>query len=205
MALGMVATLLSGCGWYEAIREKKEEKAREQVALQKLNEQSDQNWKESTERKNGRHDPVRGGGQVTFDGHVVALNDLTLYLGPLKTPGDLAGGQAPSELVGSSTNGVSLSIKGIPIEAAVRADQVSGQTCEIKSGTVIAAEIVAEDGARWRIQDGLVNFLRVEQGALFVMIEGRVAPEGDTNAAAVKLSADLQARVANLEIKPDGK
>lgn len=155
-------------------------------------------WGESTRRKMNEGLDAEGGGDLQVGGAILRLTRLKLRLGPLKTPGDLQGGQAPSELHGAGKGAARFVVGGISIVAATTPDQVSGQTFEI--GPKDAAEIVMPDGAKWRLQEGGINFLHAGVSNVHLLIEGRAVPFHDPKASAVRVTGEL---TAGLESRAD--
>ncbi len=155
-------------------------------------------WEESTRRKMNEGLDAEGGGDLQVGGAILRLTRLKLRLGPLKTPGDLHGGQAPSELFGKGKGAGRFAVGGITLSAATTLDQVSGQTFEI--GPKDAAEIVMPDGAAWRLKEGGINFLQASVSNVHLLIEGRAVPSNNLKASAVRVTGEL---TAGLELSAD--
>jgi hypothetical protein len=173
-------------------------RAAENVAAQdEASRKSAAIWEESTRKKLSEGLDIEGGGDLLVGGSTLQLSSLKLRLGPLKTPGDLQGGQEPSELLGKGKGGGSVTIGGVSITAATTPEHVSGQTFEIGPGG--ATEIVMPDGAKWRFKDGGINFLHAGASNVHLLIEGHAIPVANPKAAPVRVTGEL---VAGLELLP---
>lgn len=197
--LAAVTLLLgsAGCAKHREAQRQRHQQEQKQAAQQELNKKSEALWEESSRRKNTRMSDETDGGDLQVGDKVLHLSSLRLRLGPLKTPGDLHGGQNPSELDGHAEGGASLSIGNVAVSAAIHPEQVTGQTHEISPEET--TEIVMSDGSRWRFKDGGINFLQSERPKIRLVIEGHAIPVSNPKAVPVRVSGEL---VANVELLP---
>ncbi|MCC7519256.1 MAG: hypothetical protein IT578_08740 [Verrucomicrobiae bacterium] len=150
-------------------------------------------WEEAARKKLAEETSNEGGGDLQIGESTLHLTSLKLRLGPLKTPGDLHGGQEMSELVGRGKGGSRIAIGSVSITAATTPEHVAGQTFEIARTNT--TEIVMPDGAKWRFQDGGVTFLQTGVSNVHLLIEGRAVPLNRPKAAPVRVSGEVRAGV----------
>lgn len=197
LAAGALFLGSAGCTRYREARRQRQQQEQKEAVQQDLSRKSEAIWEESSRKKNSRMADEAEGGDLQVGDKILHLTRLQLRLGPLKTPGDLHGGQNPSELTGHAEGGASLSIGNVAVSAAIHAEQITGQTHEIGSGET--TEIVMSDGSRWRFKDGGINFLQSEHPKIHLVIEGLAIPVSNPKAVPVHVSGEL---VANVELLP---
>ncbi len=168
----------------------------EKKARGELHETSESLHRESTDEHAGKiRKADRGGGTLTVGGQTLNFSEMFLKLGPLNTPGDVGGGQAPSELFAQSTNGPSLRVSSLAIESATNAQQIAGQSLTFNSSSNAVAEITAMDGDRWALENTAINFTHAEQRVIFFTIEGKASDPSGQKPEKIKVSGELRARV----------
>lgn len=197
VAIALLALLVAGCGRIREAERQHKQQEEKRAAQEELGKKSAAIWEESSRRKNAHGNNSPGGGTLQVGTRTLHLTSLTLQLGSLKTPGDLQGGQAPSVISGKAGDTVALTIGGVGITAATRAEEVTGQTHEI--GAAEDTEIVMSDGSKWRFKDGGINFTLVEEPNVHFVIEGHAIPVSDPKAKPVRVSGEL---VASVELLP---
>ncbi len=191
-ALSMV--LLMGCHRAED-QKKKQEKAEKEAALKRIQKESEQIWKESNARKNANGELGPEGGTLFLGNRTLVLTELSLILGPLKIPGDPAGGQESSELKGSSSRGESFRIGVLPIETATKASEVTSQSVSLAQGPNADAEIITEDGSHWLLQNVFVSFIHVRGDVVFLTVDGKAFRKNQSSSEAIKITGELYAKV----------
>jgi len=168
-----------------------EKKAREE--LHKKSEELHQQTTAAHEGKLRKAD--QGGGTLTVGAEILKFSELSLLLGPLNTPGDLGGGQGPSELLTPSAAKPSLRISPLGIESATNAQNVAGQSLTISGSSNTVAEITAGEGRKWVLDNAAINFTHADQNVVFFTIEGQAAVSNGENPEKSKVTGELRARV----------
>jgi len=170
---------------------KKEEKIREN-----LQEKSDELHRQSTAEHEGKlRETDPGGGTLTLGEQSLAFSEISLLLGSLNAPGDLGGGQAPSQLATPSGVNPSLSVFPLAVGSATNAQQIAGQSFTCGSSSNMTAEITAADGGKWLLDNTAINFSRAEQSVVFFIVEGQAADASGQKPEKIKVTGELRARV----------
>lgn len=203
----MLAMATLGSGGCTKIREIKERKAayeKKQIEKKKKEEdqreisrKSDQIWEESSQEKVKELKGIAGPSEkaLDFGGQSLMIPGLTLILGKLKVPDDPYGGQEPSQLRSIPSGIPSINLSNLPIEGAVEAKDVMGQMINLTSEIAENSELISGDGKKWRFTDGAIQFLRFEQGAMFISIDGNVVDASGENFDKVRVRGEIQAKV----------
>lgn len=199
----IAVALLAGCQRVADMRNRMRKKAEKEAAQRAVSEKSEEIWKESTTRKAAEEEASRlARSKLTVGDRTLRFTRISLILGQPKTPGDLGGGRAPSEIQCTSTNGPSLHIKALPLEASQTYDNLAGQSCQITPEMSANTELVTEDGTKWRLQDALVEFRKVEQDTVSFFVEGKAVDASGQRPDPVDVNGELHAKVIDAGAKP---
>ncbi len=195
--LAWMVLLSGGCSKIQEIQQRKAEKAKKEENKKEITAKSDKIWEEAEKEKERKKNAGAENGSLMMSGQAVPVPGLTLTLGLLKSPGDINGGQEPSQLKSAPSGISSLNLSSLPIEAATNGQQLMGQMINFTEELSTNTELVSGDGKKWKFVDGFIQFVRAERNIIFISIDANVVDASGGSSDKVRVTGDLQATVVS--------